>query len=101
MPQKQKTDFEKARRYVILYNKEFITTTNNKLFCKICSCVVSSLRKSSIEKHRSSRKHKNALFSSKSTQSFFASPIDESSTTIVEAFVKSNIPLNKLAHHEI
>lgn len=40
-----------------MFPGEFVLGANSELFCNICSCTVKIERKSSVIKHRSSKKH--------------------------------------------
>ena len=49
-----------TKKSALQFQKEFVAP-GNKLYCNICACIVSSDRKSTILKHRSSKKHINGL----------------------------------------
>ena len=46
----------RLNKYVKMYPEEFLINPNNELFCNLCSCLVNTERKSSVDKHRTSKK---------------------------------------------
>jgi hypothetical protein len=107
MPKFLKTNFQKSSIYVKKYPKEYIHGPNETLFCNICACTVDASRKSIVESHRATKKHKNSFsllnekVNSKKEQQFFGDKNPEISKMIIEAFLQADIPLEKLKNKNI
>lgn len=92
----KKSNTEKSKKYAKKYPNEFTVTPNNDIFCNICSKIIDSSRKSSIDSHRISKKHANGICKENFKKTFFK-PINESfAANVVKAFVSADIPLWKL-----
>ena len=63
MPKKAQSSLSKVRAYEVRYPTEFMATARGKLFCTLCSTIVSHDRKFSVDKNRQSTKHHKALSS--------------------------------------
>ena len=98
MPNKNK----KSSFYAKIYPEEFIKRREGELWCNLCSCIVSSDRKSNIDSHRKTKKYISTLTILKKqdkkvcTQTFLNYPDENFLDLFVKAFVSSNTPLNKL-----
>ena len=74
----------------------------NQLYCNLCNCEVTSDRKSTIDKHRSSKKHCKGLSKAKNEiQTFLSDPVDNLTDKLVKAFLSADIPLSKLRNKEL
>ena len=60
-----------TKKYALQFQKKFFVAPGNKLYCNTCACIVSSDRKSTILKHRSSKKHINGLTETESVMQTF------------------------------
>ena len=102
MPKKAQSSLSKVRAYEVRYPTEFMATARGKLFCTLCSTIVSHDRKFSVDKNRQSTKHHKALSSisqqrqqqlSISTASF---DWNDYVGKVTAAFLSADIPLYKL-----
>ena len=83
------------------YPNEFQTTSNGNLFCKYCTCSVNGKRKSSVNKHRSTAKHKKLSKTKSGTQMFLPKQKDDLIEKVTMAFLSADIPLKKLRNTDI
>jgi len=93
-----------AKKMALKFKNEFELRLGKELYCKICAIVVTSTRKSTIEKHRSSKKHSMGLCSNKSNnlkQTFLIDPEKDITCKLVTAFLSADIPLYKLRNKEL
>lgn len=106
MPKHDITALDRAKEFS---SNGLYSTDRSVLFCKYCNCRVSWDRRDSIMKHINSEKHKTSLTSSTSTVTLQQTiggcaqlakkrktAADRFAMETTEAFVKANIPLQKL-----
>lgn len=107
MPKVAVSSVQKVRNFVEKYPNEFTCSGKSELYCKICSCVVASDKKFSVNHHRDSQKHKNGIIRNdnfvgkQSSQTFLNFKSSKYSEKLVISFSEANIPLYKLTHPSI
>jgi hypothetical protein len=99
MSKPSKNSNEKIHFYAKKFPAEFEMHPSNKLYCKLCNCIVNSSRKSTLDKHRNSKKHQERLLERKNekqtTQTFLKTAKKEFLDIFVDAFTSADIPLKK------
>ena len=105
MPKEAKSFLFKVRDFVSRHPKEFMTSARGELYCTLCATIVAHDRKSSVDKHRLSAKHQNAL---SSTVQQRQQPINSTNVgwggyvgKVTSAFLSADIPLYKLRNPEM
>ena len=93
------------QNYIKKFKGEFTIGINTTLFCNLCCCSVDFSRKSSVESHRSSKKHIQGMSvvlpSEQRSQQFLTDPRAEFNKKLVEAFLSADIPLYKLRNRKL
>ena len=99
MSKHQKSDLTKIKNKIQRYPREFKLSIDNKLFCKLCSKLVSYGKEFYIQNHRQSQKHLKSLANDvKIIQNPLQNNILEGNPDIIEVFLSCGIPLFKLRH---
>lgn len=95
----------KAKYYTTKYKDEFMLGPKDQLYCKICASIIMSERKSTVEKHRKTKKHEEGLSfvknNSSSTQTQLYNLKDSFMDRLVRAFLSADIPLYKLRNTQL
>lgn len=104
---------ERAQQYG---NQGLYATDSKTVFCRFCNCRIGWEKKDNVEKHIKSEKHtvrrqQNTATSSQKKQSSIVESLngakrrkqekDNFGKKTVEAFLKANIPLEKLENHDL
>ena len=98
------SDVAKAKRYASLFPNEF-QVTGGRLWCSFCNVKVSSKKKSQVDAHRRTGKHKRLMppmpSISSATVSRDAITKDNFPRRVSEAFLAADIPLKKLQNPKL
>jgi hypothetical protein len=96
------TKKEKSMVYINIHPKEFCLCKESDLFSKLCTVLVDSTRKSSVDIHRKSKKHVKELKlidAVKEKEQIFLKARDRNfEFLLLKAFLSSNTPLHRLNH---
>lgn len=103
MPKYKPTAKQQIQRYVQQYPEQFSYNSTNKLYCKWCNTFVDHERKTSVESHQKSNKHRQHAQPSNSTivQTHIKPQENDFLNKLVEAFLSADIPLHKLKNKKI
>lgn len=109
MPKIAASDKLKVSSIVKQYPSEFSSSSGDKLYCKICECIVKHEKTFFVDSHRSTAKHSSKAHrpSSSTTpcpnsqQTFLELTTPEFAQKVTKAFLSADIPLNKLEHPAI
>uniref|UniRef100_A0A8C4QUW8 Uncharacterized protein n=1 Tax=Eptatretus burgeri TaxID=7764 RepID=A0A8C4QUW8_EPTBU len=75
---------------------DFVVTSGNSLFCKLCSTVVCNERRSSVLNHRNSTKHTRAKDAENEPR-----PTLLPAEKVITSFLSADIPLYKLNNPQV
>lgn len=100
MPKSTLSSYSKVRTFVIEFPAEFNATPKGELYCKVCALIVNHERRSSVLKHRDTRRHRERISAATPKQSLLSLPTghsrDELINKVTSAFLSADIPLHKL-----
>ena len=91
----------KIQSIVKEFPDEFMQSINNELYCNLCDCTVSSIKRILVNSHRSTSKHQKALGSRsedlipQTSQTFLTSSDTDFVEKVTKAFLSADIPLYK------
>ena len=80
---------------------------NNQLYCDLCNCAVSCIKRFLVDSHRNTSKHQKALgsrsenFIPHTSQTFLKSSDTDFVEKVTKAFLSADIPLYKLNNTHI
>ena len=106
MPKEAASSIAKVRAYAAEFPTEFVVTSGNSLFCKLCYTVVCHERRSSVLNHRDSTKHTRAKDAENEPRQTLllaekVSKGQEFVDRVVTSFLSADLPLYKLNNPEM
>ena len=106
MPKVKITYADKIQSIVKKFPDEFMESINNQLYCSLCNCAVSCIKRFLVDSHRNTLKHQKAVGSRsenlmpQASQTFLSSDTDFVEK-VTKAFLSADIPLYKLNNTHI